>query len=181
MMRASGSLKTRHIKDFTDCSRPGFTATAETSMLMFPAPHSSLVHHGTKHILTNINLRINEIPNGFWQSKQGQTHVLWSGFPPVSWQAKKNKRRRENELIVWLLGTSSSLISVGEIAVKIRRSLQVKCWKANSRWMHWTRHRHYFVGNKGPCTMQDRINTLPRYCAAQKHRTIPNVLSSALH
>lgn len=117
---------------------------------------------------------------GFWQSKQGQTHVLWSGFPPVSSQAKKNKRTQENELIVWLLGTSSSLISVGEIAVKIRRSLQVKCWKANSRWMHWTRHRHYFVGNKGLCTMQDPINTLLCYCAAQRHYTIPDALSSAL-
>lgn len=79
-MLASDSLRARYIKDFMDCSLSGFIATVETSMLMFPVPHSLLVHNGTKHI-TNINLRINEFLMGFGRARQGQNHILSSCFP----------------------------------------------------------------------------------------------------
>lgn len=62
---------TRVHSGFMDFSLHAFITTVETSTFVFPAPHSSLVHDGAKHI-RNINLRINEFLMGFGRAKPGQ-------------------------------------------------------------------------------------------------------------
>lgn len=106
-MLASGSLRARYIKDFMDCSLRGFIATVETSMLMFPVPHSLLVHNGTKHI-TNINRRINEFLMGFWQSNATTKSHFVIRFSLKVHRPRKIQSLRENEHIVCLFGPSSN-------------------------------------------------------------------------